>query len=69
MLVETRRQGDKEKGPKLMDPDRLQSIAARDQLWSSLGPLRPEIDKIAEGQFDGSARASSTSGSGPDCSR
>ena len=39
-----------------MDPDRLQSIAARDQLWSSLGPLRPEIDKIARGEFDGSAR-------------
>ena len=39
-----------------MDSDRLQSIAARDQLWASLGPLRPEIDKLAQGQFEGSAR-------------
>jgi hypothetical protein len=39
-----------------MDSDRLQSIAARDQLWASLGPLRPEIEKIAQGQFEGSAR-------------
>jgi hypothetical protein len=38
-----------------MDPDRLQSIAARDQLWASLGSLRPEIEKLAQGQF-GSAR-------------
>jgi hypothetical protein len=39
-----------------VDSDRLQSIAARDQLWASLGPLGPEIDKIAQGEFDGSAR-------------
>ena len=39
-----------------MDSDRLQSIAARDQLWASLGPLRPEIEQIAQGQFEGSAR-------------
>jgi hypothetical protein len=39
-----------------MDSDRLQSIAARDQLWASLGPLRPEIDKIAQGQFEDSER-------------
>jgi hypothetical protein len=39
-----------------MDADRLQSIAARDQLWASLVSLRPEIDKLAQGQFEGSAR-------------
>lgn len=39
-----------------MDPDELQTIAARDQLWSSLRVLLPEINSIASGQFDGSAR-------------
>ena len=39
-----------------MDPDHLQAIAARDQLWASLRPLLPEIDRLAEGQFDGSER-------------
>jgi hypothetical protein len=39
-----------------MDPDELQTIAARDQLWSSLRALLPEIESIASGQFDGSPR-------------
>lgn len=39
-----------------MDPDYLQTVAARDQLWASLRPLLPEIKKLADGGFDGSAR-------------
>ena len=39
-----------------MDADHLQAIAARDQLWSSLRTLLPEIDRLANGQFDGSER-------------
>jgi hypothetical protein len=39
-----------------MDPDHLQAIAARDQLWASLRSLLPEINRLAEGQSDGSER-------------
>ena len=39
-----------------MDREHLQAIAARDQLWSSLRALRPEIDRLAAGHFDGSER-------------
>jgi hypothetical protein len=39
-----------------MDPEHLQKIAARDQLWSSLRALLPEIDRVAGGEFDGSER-------------
>jgi hypothetical protein len=39
-----------------MDSDHLQASAARDQLWASLRALKPEIDKIAQGDFDGSER-------------
>jgi hypothetical protein len=39
-----------------MDPDHLKASAYRDQLWSSLPALRPEIDRIAGGAFDGSER-------------
>ena len=39
-----------------MDADHLQAIAARDQLWSSLRSLQPEIEQLAEGHFDGSPR-------------
>jgi len=39
-----------------MDPDHLQAIAARDQLWSSLRTLLPEIEPLAAGQFGGSPR-------------
>lgn len=40
----------------LMDPEQLQTIAARDQLWSNLRALLPEINNIASGQLDGSPR-------------
>ncbi len=36
------------------DPDYLQTVAARDQLWASLRQLLPEIQKLAEGQFEAS---------------
>jgi hypothetical protein len=39
-----------------MDPDHLQASAARDQLWASLRALQPEIERIAQGQRDGSDR-------------
>lgn len=39
-----------------MNPDYLQTIAARDQLWASLRPLLPEIKKLSEEEFDGSDR-------------
>lgn len=39
-----------------MDPEHLQSVAARDQLWASLRPLLPEIDQLGGGHFDGSER-------------
>jgi hypothetical protein len=39
-----------------MDPEQIQTIAARDQLWSSLRSLLPEIERLASGQWEGSAR-------------
>ncbi len=39
-----------------MDPEHLQAIAARDQLWASLRTLQPEIDRLAQGTFDGTER-------------
>jgi hypothetical protein len=39
-----------------MDADHLQAIAARDQLWSSLRSLLPEIERMANGESDGSER-------------
>jgi hypothetical protein len=39
-----------------VDPEKIQTIAARDQLWSSLRALLPEIDDIAAGRLDGSDR-------------
>lgn len=39
-----------------MDPEHLQTIAARDQLWSSLRGLLPEIEPLAQGQFTHSHR-------------
>lgn len=33
-----------------MEPDRVQEISERDQLWASLRALRPEIDLLAAGQ-------------------
>jgi hypothetical protein len=39
-----------------MDPDNAQEISERDQLWASLRALRPEIDRLAAGEWDGSDR-------------
>jgi hypothetical protein len=39
-----------------MDADDLQAIAARDQFWSSLRSLLPEIEQLAGGQFAGTPR-------------
>jgi hypothetical protein len=41
---------------RFMDADHIQAIAARDQLWSSLQSLLPEIERLAESDFDGSPR-------------
>jgi hypothetical protein len=41
-----------------MDPDHLQTLAARDQLWSSLRALQPEIEQLVQGDFNGSERQS-----------
>jgi hypothetical protein len=40
----------------MMDPIRAQETSERDQLWASLRALRPEIDRLAAGEFDGSER-------------
>ena len=39
-----------------MDPISAQETSERDQLWASLRALRPEIDRLAAGAFDGSDR-------------
>jgi hypothetical protein len=39
-----------------MDPEQAQDSSDRDQLWASLRALRPEIDRLATGQFDSSDR-------------
>ncbi|HJU09670.1 MAG TPA: hypothetical protein VJ728_02275 [Candidatus Binataceae bacterium] len=39
-----------------MDPEQAQDSSDRDQLWASLRALRPEIDRLAAGQFDSSDR-------------
>ena len=39
-----------------MDPEQVQTTAARDQLWASLRQLKPQIDRLAQGDFDGSER-------------
>ncbi len=39
-----------------MEPQRGQEIAERDQLWASLRALRPEIDRLAAGEFDATDR-------------
>ncbi len=38
------------------DPEYNQAVAERDQLWASLRRLLPEIERLAEGQSDGSDR-------------
>jgi hypothetical protein len=39
-----------------MDSKQAQESSERDQLWASLRALRPEIDRLAVGEFDGSDR-------------
>jgi hypothetical protein len=39
-----------------VDPLQAQETAERDQLWASLRALKPEIDRLAAGEFDGSDR-------------
>ena len=38
------------------NPDRFQEQSERDQLWASLRQLRPAIDALVAGGFDGSER-------------
>src|SRR5215469_2770083 len=51
--------------------EQAQESSERDQLWASLRALRPEIDRLAAGQFDSSDRqrqimtAHKTIGAGP----
>jgi hypothetical protein len=40
----------------MQDSDHLREISERDQLWASLRALRPEIDRLAAGEFDASER-------------
>lgn len=39
-----------------MDPENAQESSQRDQLWASLRALRPEIERLAAGQFESSDR-------------
>jgi hypothetical protein len=39
-----------------VDPEHLQTVAARDQLWASLRQLVPEIADLAQGRFEGTER-------------
>ena len=39
-----------------MDPDNIQEISERDQLWASLRGLQVEIQRLASGERDGSER-------------
>jgi hypothetical protein len=39
-----------------MDPISAKESSERDQLWASLRALRPEIDRLAAGEFDESDR-------------
>lgn len=39
-----------------MEPLQAQETAERDQLWASLRALKPEIERLAAGDFDGSDR-------------
>lgn len=39
-----------------MEPDRAREISERDQLWASLRVLRPEIERLAAGEFQGTER-------------
>jgi hypothetical protein len=37
-----------------MEPNEAQEMSERDQLWASLRALRPQIDRLAAGDLDGS---------------
>lgn len=39
-----------------MDSENAREIAERDQLWASLRPLRPEIGRLAAGEFEDADR-------------
>ncbi|HEY7310450.1 MAG TPA: hypothetical protein VH643_13885 [Gemmataceae bacterium] len=39
-----------------MDSEHARESSERDQLWASLRTLRPEIDRLAAGEFDSSPR-------------
>jgi hypothetical protein len=39
-----------------MDEEHLRASAARDQFWSSLRTLLPEIERLAAGHFDSTQR-------------
>jgi hypothetical protein len=39
-----------------MDAEHLKAVAARDQFWSSLRALLPEIENLGAGSFGGSER-------------
>lgn len=39
-----------------MDPNEAQETSERDQFWASLRTLRSEIESLARGEFDSSAR-------------
>ena len=43
-------------GVAIMEPERAQEISERDQLWASLRTLRPEIDRLAAGDWDATDR-------------
>jgi hypothetical protein len=43
--------GGREEGEEPVEADKLQEIAARDQFWSSLRALLPEIERLAQGEF------------------
>ena len=39
-----------------MGPEDMATVAARDQLWAGLRALGPEIERLADGAFDGTER-------------
>jgi hypothetical protein len=39
-----------------MDPDDMQAVAERDQLWASLRALQPEIEQVATGAWANTER-------------
>jgi hypothetical protein len=39
-----------------MDPDDMQAVAERDQLWASLRALQPEIELVATGAWANTER-------------